>query len=50
MLDQVDAVARTLQGPELSGALRPLAEMTPGLELLEGSGDDPFELPGAAEG
>ncbi|HEY7948068.1 MAG TPA: DNA recombination protein RmuC [Acidimicrobiales bacterium] len=50
MLDPVDAVARTLQGPELSGGIRPLAEMSPGLELLEGSGEDHSDWPGAAEG
>jgi DNA recombination protein RmuC len=50
MLDQVDAVARSLQGPEMSGGLRPRAEKPPGLELLEGSGDVQPELPGAAEG
>jgi DNA recombination protein RmuC len=50
MLDQVDAVARHLQAPELSDAVRPRAEMPPELELLEGSGDEQPELPGAAEG
>ncbi|HVC70149.1 MAG TPA: DNA recombination protein RmuC [Acidimicrobiales bacterium] len=50
LLDPVDAVARSLQGPELGGPLRPVAEMAPGLELLEGSGGDQPELPGAAEG
>ncbi len=50
MLDQVDAVARSLQSPELSGAVRPVAEHAPGLELLEGSGGEHTELPGAAEG
>ncbi|HXQ58947.1 MAG TPA: DNA recombination protein RmuC [Acidimicrobiales bacterium] len=50
MLDPVDAVARTLQGPELSGGIRSVAEMSPGLELLEGSGEDRSEWPGAAEG
>jgi DNA recombination protein RmuC len=50
MLDQVDAVARSLQTPELSGSLHALTERAPGLELLEGSGDEHPELPGAAEG
>ena len=50
MLDPVDAVARTLQGPELSGTIWPVVETSPGLELLEGSGGDRPELPGAAEG
>ena len=50
ILDQVDAVARSLQTPELSGSLHALIERTPGLELLEGSGDEHPELPGAAEG
>jgi DNA recombination protein RmuC len=50
MLDQVDAVARHLQAPELSEAVRPRAEKPPELELLEGSGDEQPELPGAAEG
>jgi hypothetical protein len=50
MLDQVDAVARRLQAPELSGSVRPLVEKTPGLELLEGSGEQQHELPGVAEG
>jgi DNA recombination protein RmuC len=46
-LDQLDALARDLQAPELSGTVRPVAL---GLELLEGSGGDRPELPGAAEG
>jgi DNA recombination protein RmuC len=50
MLDQVDAVARSLQAPELSGSVHALIERAPGLELLEGSGDEHPELPGAAEG
>jgi DNA recombination protein RmuC len=50
LLDQVDAVARHLQSPELSGAVRPVADYAPGLELLEGSGGEAPELPGAAEG
>ena len=50
MLDQIDAVARHLQSPELSGAERPVADYAPGLELLEGSGGEQPELPGAAEG
>jgi hypothetical protein len=50
MLDQVDAVARHLQAPELSEAVRPRAEKPPELELLEGSGEEQPELPGAAEG
>jgi DNA recombination protein RmuC len=50
MLDQVDAVARRPQAPEPSGSVRPLVEKIPGLELLEGSGDQQNELPGAAEG
>ena len=50
MLDQVDAIARRLQTPELGGVDRLPAEKPPGLELLEGSGDEQPELPGAAEG
>jgi DNA recombination protein RmuC len=50
MLDQVDAVARSLQAPELSGSVHALIERAPGLELLEGSGDEHPELPGAVEG
>jgi DNA recombination protein RmuC len=50
MLDQVDAVARRLQAPELGGSVLPLAEKAPGLELLEGSGEQQHELPGVAEG
>ncbi len=49
-LEQVDAVPRGLQAPEVSGAILSLAENTPGLELLEGSGRDHPELPGVAEG
>jgi DNA recombination protein RmuC len=49
-LDPVDAVARSLQGPDMAGSIRPLAERPPGLELLEGSGERQPELPGAAEG
>jgi hypothetical protein len=50
MLDQVDAVARHLQAPEMSGSVRPLSDGPPGLELLEGSGEEQLDLPGAAEG
>jgi DNA recombination protein RmuC len=50
MLDQVDAVARSLQSPELSGSVHALMERAPGLELLEGSRDEHPELPGVAEG
>ena len=53
MLDQVDAVARSLQTPELSGSVHALMERPPGLELLEGSRDEQPEhpeLPGVAEG
>jgi len=50
MLDQVDAVARGLQAPELSGAVLSRADNGRGLELLEGSGHEQPELPGAAEG
>jgi DNA recombination protein RmuC len=50
MLDQVDAVARRLQTPEFSETDWPLSERPPGLELLEGSGEQQPELPGAAEG
>ncbi|HXQ76295.1 MAG TPA: DNA recombination protein RmuC [Acidimicrobiales bacterium] len=50
ILDQVDAVARRLQTVESTGSVLPLVEKTPGLELVEGSGDERPELPGAAEG
>jgi DNA recombination protein RmuC len=50
MLDQVDAVARHLQAPEMTGSVRPLSDGPPGLELLEGSGEEQLDLPGAAEG
>jgi DNA recombination protein RmuC len=50
MLDQVDAIARDVQGPDLSGPFRPWGDGLPGLELLEGSGQDGLDLPGAAEG
>jgi DNA recombination protein RmuC len=50
MLDPVDAVARNLQAPELSEIGWPRSEMPLGLELLEGTGGDQPELPGAAEG
>ncbi len=50
MLDQVDAIARDVQAPELSGPFRPWGDGLPGLELLEGSGQDGLDLPGAAEG
>jgi len=55
MLDQVDAVARTLQAPELGGSGESQVEKPPGLELLEWSGDTGSEdtqsdLPGVAEG
>ncbi len=50
MLDQVDAVARRLQTVDSGGAVRPLVDKTPELELLEGSGQERPELPGAAEG
>jgi hypothetical protein len=50
MLDQVDAVARRLQTVEPGGSVRALVEKAAGLELLEGSGGEQPELPGAAEG
>jgi DNA recombination protein RmuC len=50
ILDQVDAVARSVQASELNGPLRPLADKPPGLELLEGSGEGRSALPGVAEG
>jgi DNA recombination protein RmuC len=50
VLDQVDAVARRFEGPEPGADEWALADTTPGLELLEGSGGDQPELPGAAEG
>ena len=50
VLDQVDAIARNVQAPELVGSLRTWGDGLPGLELLEGSGEDGLDLPGVAEG
>jgi DNA recombination protein RmuC len=49
-LEQIDAVPRSLQTPELTGAVSPLLRPSPGLELLEGSDETDGELPGALEG
>jgi DNA recombination protein RmuC len=50
VLDQVDAAARTLQSPELTGVIRGLVDNARGLELLAGSGEDDEDFPGAAQG
>jgi DNA recombination protein RmuC len=46
-LDIIDARARGLPAPELTGPPRGLAGEA-GLELIEGSGEDDLDLPGAA--
>jgi DNA recombination protein RmuC len=46
-LDHIDAVARGLHAPELAGLPRAFPGES-GLELIEGSGHDDLELPGAA--
>ncbi len=46
-LDHIDAVARGLHAPELAGGPR-LYPGESGLELIEGSGEDHLDLPGAA--
>jgi DNA recombination protein RmuC len=46
-LDHIDAVARGLHAPELAGLPRAFPGES-GLELIEGSGHDELELPGAA--
>ena len=46
-LDHIDAVARGLHAPELSGRPRSFFGEG-GLELIEGSGEDGLDLPGAA--
>jgi DNA recombination protein RmuC len=46
-LDRIEGVPRDLQAPELAGATRGFIGES-GLELIEGSRQDDFELPGAA--
>jgi DNA recombination protein RmuC len=46
-LDHIDAVARGLHAPELAGLHRAFPGES-GLELIEGSGHDDLDLPGAA--